>query len=123
MNKKLYKVRLEENEHKALKIISCSNNISIQNLMETIILDFIDYQSKQDKPIKRKSEFEAPHLLNVPLSIPVSDELIKHRKEEGVPTTTVLNSAVTYWLSKKGVNPSELAQSIEIQGFQKNQAS
>ena len=113
MKKKAYKVRLEDEEHKALKMISVKKNIPVQELMEQIILEFIAFQSNNPMPIKRKATFNNPVHLNIPLPMDVSDKLVQHRKEEGVKATVILNSAVMHWFKKHNLDPIKMVKAID----------
>lgn len=112
MKKKIYKVRLEKNEYRAVKIISCSNNIKIHDLLKVIILTFIEYQENNEKPIKRKSSFLDAKILNVPISQDTHDKILKHRSEEGVSSSTILNNSVTHWLKLMKIDVDKVEPSI-----------
>lgn len=112
-NNKIYKVRLERNEYQAIKIISCSNNIRMQELMEVIILKFIEYQTPNETPIRRKTKFDNPHVLNVPITPETHEILLRHRDGEGVSIATILNNSVTYWLDLMNVDTNNAFSSID----------
>ncbi len=108
MKSKIYKVKLEKNEYQSIKIISCSSDVRMPDLMRVIILTFIEYQTPRIQPIKRKRDFKDPYVLNAPISEDTQKRLSKHRNEEGVGANTIINNAITYWLNSLGAGASKI---------------
>lgn len=113
MKTKIYKIRVEKNEYQAIKVISCSTNVKMLDLMRVVVLTFIDHQTPLDKPIKRKTKFDDMHVINIPIGQETDEALLKHKYEEGVSTTTILNNAITHWLKVMGVNVKTIAPNID----------